>query len=339
MSIFNYFHQLEVKMKKVVSFLFVLLSFGNLTAQVIGQALLFDGVDDYVSLGNSTVFDVDTAVTYEAWIRPDTTSGFIFNKWVNFQEDKQIAYSGDRLTFYLHNAFSGVSLVSASSVPMHQYTHVAATYDGSMAKLYINGVFDTSKSVGFPVSNSAGVLYLAHNPDRFDNQSAFMGVIDEFRIWNIARSESDIQSTMNQTLNGNETGLIGYWKFDEGQGDTTADATSNGNNGTINGAVWIPGVSSAENNNDASTSFRILQNYPNPFNPTTSIRYSVSELTKISLKVFDVLGKEVATLVNEEKPAGSYEVEFNASRLPSGIYFYKLQAGSFVETKKMILMK
>jgi hypothetical protein len=326
-------------MKRVVSFLFVILSFGNLSAQVIGQALLFDGVDDYVSFGNSTVFNVDTAVTYEAWIRPETTSGFIFNKWVNFQEDKQMTYSGDKVTFYMHNAFSGVSLVSASSVPMHQYTHIAATYDGSVAKLYINGVFDTSKSVSSSVSNSVGVLYLAHNPDRFDVISPFKGVIDEFRIWNAARTESDIQSTMNQTLNGNETGLIGYWKFDEGQGDTTADATSNGNNGTISGAVWIPGVSSAENNNGASTSFRILQNYPNPFNPSTTITYFIPQRSNVELKVFDVLGNQVTILINEAKERGVYSVSFDASGLASGIYFYRLQADSFIETKKMILIK
>jgi hypothetical protein len=326
-------------MKKVVSFLFVILSFGSLSAQVIGQALLFDGVDDYVSLGNSIVFNVDTAVTYEAWIRPDSTSAFIFNKWVNFQEDKQMAYSGDKVTFYMHNVFSGVSLVSSSSISKHQYTHVAATYDGSTAILYINGVFDTSKSVGFPVSNSGGVLYLAHNPDRFDNQSAFMGVIDEFRIWNTARTESEIQSTMNQSLTGNEPGLIGYWKFDEGQGTITADATSNGNNGTISGAVWIPGISSTENENDIPDSYSILQNFPNPFNPATSIRYSVPELTKVSLRVYDVLGNEIATLVNEEKERGVYTVNFDASQLASGMYLYRLQAGSFVETKKMILLR
>jgi hypothetical protein len=79
--------------------------------------------------------------------------------------------------------------------------------------------------------------------------------------------------------------------------------------------------------------------YPNPFNPATTINYSVPEVSFISLKVFDVLGNEVATLVNEEKSSGSYKVEFNASTLPSGIYFYILQAGSFVSTKKMVLMK
>ena len=143
-------------MKTLLSIVFVISLFnGSLFAQVFGQALLFDGIADYVSFGSVAIFDIDTAVTYEAWIRPDTTSGFIFNKWVNFQEDKQMTYSGDKVTFYMHNAFGGVSLVSASSVPLHQYTHIAATYDGSTAKLYINGVLDTSKSVGNAVSNSA----------------------------------------------------------------------------------------------------------------------------------------------------------------------------------------
>jgi len=81
------------------------------------------------------------------------------------------------------------------------------------------------------------------------------------------------------------------------------------------------------------------QNYPNPFNPSTTIKYQIPELSFVTLKVYDVLGNEIATIVNGEKPAGSYEVEFDASTLPSGIYFYRLQAGSFAETKKMILMK
>jgi len=85
--------------------------------------------------------------------------------------------------------------------------------------------------------------------------------------------------------------------------------------------------------------FALLQNYPNPFNPTTTIRYSIPNSEFVTLKVYDVLGNEVATLVNEEKPAGSYEVEFKATELSSGIYFYKLQTNSFVETKKLVLLK
>lgn len=90
--------------------------------------------------------------------------------------------------------------------------------------------------------------------------------------------------------------------------------------------------------------FNLQQNYPNPFNPSTSIKYQIPELNFVTLKVYDVLGNEVATLVNEEKPAGEYEVIFDGTglihqTLPSGIYFYKLQAGNFVETKKMLMIK
>jgi N-acetylneuraminic acid mutarotase len=85
--------------------------------------------------------------------------------------------------------------------------------------------------------------------------------------------------------------------------------------------------------------FLLYQNYPNPFNPTTAIRYQIPELSFVTFKVYDVLGNEVVILVNEEKPTGSYEVEFDATALSSGIYFYRLQAGDFIETKKMVLMK
>lgn len=86
-------------------------------------------------------------------------------------------------------------------------------------------------------------------------------------------------------------------------------------------------------------SISLEQNYPNPFNPSTTIHFLVPSSEFVTLKVYDVLGNEVAILVNEEKPGGSYDVNFNADKLSSGIYLYKLQAGSFVETKKMILIK
>jgi photosystem II stability/assembly factor-like uncharacterized protein len=85
--------------------------------------------------------------------------------------------------------------------------------------------------------------------------------------------------------------------------------------------------------------YKLSQNYPNPFNPNTNIQYAVGSRQFVSLKVYDLLGREVTTLVNEEKPAGSYEVDFSASSLASGIYFYRLEAGSFIETKKLILLK
>jgi hypothetical protein len=87
------------------------------------------------------------------------------------------------------------------------------------------------------------------------------------------------------------------------------------------------------------TTYELSQNYPNPFNPNTKITYTIPEFGFVTLKVYDVLGSEVATFVNEEKPVGSYEVEWEARGSPSGVYFYQLTTGSFIETNKMILLK
>ena len=94
-----------------------------------------------------------------------------------------------------------------------------------------------------------------------------------------------------------------------------------------------------ELNQEIPKDFALYQNYPNPFNPRTKISYSIKDEGFVTLKVYDVLGNEVATLVDELRNAGSYEVDFDASQLSSGVYFYKLQAGDFVQAKKMLLMK
>ena len=93
------------------------------------------------------------------------------------------------------------------------------------------------------------------------------------------------------------------------------------------------------NENELPLSFDLKQNYPNPFNPATRIAFSISEKSFTTLKVYDILGNEVVTLVNEEKPAGTYEVNFDASKLSSGVYLYKLQSNSLVQTRKMLLLK
>jgi hypothetical protein len=98
-------------------------------------------------------------------------------------------------------------------------------------------------------------------------------------------------------------------------------------------------VTEAGDRETPPTKYALSQNFPNPFNPSTSFEFSVSGFGFVSLKVFDVLGREVATLVNEARPAGVYTIRWDASSFPSGVYFYRLQAGSFVDTKKLVLAK
>ena len=113
--------------------------------------------------------------------------------------------------------------------------------------------------------------------------------------------------------------------------------------GTILGKVYRRPYSQItsidEESKELFSNFELSQNYPNPFNLSTTISYQIPGREFVSLKVYDILGREIATLVNEEKPAGSYEMQFTGNGLTSGIYFYKLKAGNYSETKKMILIR
>ncbi len=117
---------------------------------------------------------------------------------------------------------------------------------------------------------------------------------------------------------------------------------SPGDSGVFNAWSMDISYSNATGVNDKGNTiiaYKLFQNYPNPFNPTTMINYSIPKTSLVTIKVYDILGKEVETLVNEQKAPGNYNIEFNANRLSSGIYFYRMQAGSFVSTKKLIILK
>ena len=146
-------------------------------------------------------------------------------------------------------------------------------------------------------------------------------------------SSQEVEVTFTPTEEIQYNGIIELSHNAQGSPDTV----------TVTGdGVIVPGV---EDELQPLT-FSLEQNYPNPFNPVTMIKYQISELSFVTIKVYDVLGNEIETLVDEYKLAGTYEVEFNAAshsgevrNLTSGVYFYKLVAGSFVETKKMLLLK
>ncbi len=105
------------------------------------------------------------------------------------------------------------------------------------------------------------------------------------------------------------------------------------------GEIRLVPVTSVEGDETLPEEFVLHQNYPNPFNPSTTFRYSIPQTSKVVIKVYDILGNEIATLMDEEKPVGTYELTWNAENLPSGVYFYQLKAGEYINTKKMILLK
>ena len=111
--------------------------------------------------------------------------------------------------------------------------------------------------------------------------------------------------------------------------------------GSYEGLVNFSGVTSVKQGgpNGVATQYQLLQNYPNPFNPSTKISYQLPVSSFVTLKIYDIIGREISTLVNERENAGQYEVTFDGSRLASGVYFYRIQAGTFSATKKFVLMK
>jgi hypothetical protein len=111
---------------------------------------------------------------------------------------------------------------------------------------------------------------------------------------------------------------------------TTPDIGADEFNGVVVGV---------EDEQQLPTEFALAQNYPNPFNPSTTFRYSIPTQSKVVINIYDILGNEIATLVNEEKPVGTYEITWYAASLSNGVYFYQLKAGSYIETKKMLLLK
>ena len=111
------------------------------------------------------------------------------------------------------------------------------------------------------------------------------------------------------------------------------------NTWSVMGDTPLSGVTDVKKTSDVVTTYNLDQNYPNPFNPTTTISFSIPQNGLVTLKIYDILGREVATLLNEEKNSGAYTLSFDASNLPSGTYIYSIHSGNYSSTKKMMLLK
>jgi hypothetical protein len=156
-----------------------------------------------------------------------------------------------------------------------------------------------------------------------------------------AQTNSDVQWSVfdngfSTSINNNSSILS---QIGEPLTGKSNNETSEVTGGFLAGIIILNSVTSINDNQNKPLSYELYQNFPNPFNPTTKIKYSIARASYVKLKIYDIIGSEVAELVNEEKPIGSYEVWLDGSKLASGVYIYRLQAGSFINTKKMILLK
>ncbi|MBN2281939.1 MAG: choice-of-anchor D domain-containing protein [Candidatus Marinimicrobia bacterium] len=217
------------------------------------QALDFDGTDDYVDCGNNASVQITgSALSVESWIyldnfEPNYWDGTIIDKWDATENGYGIRCGGNGiLSFNIGNGADWYEILSSSNaLALNTWTHVAGVYDGTNQNLYINGELVNSTNIGpITITNAAAINLRFGIGDLYPTR-ILDGKIDEVRIWNDARTQTEIQENMMKTLVGDEAGLAAYYRFDQMDGTTVYDMTSNGNNGTLTNmdanTVWIDG--------------------------------------------------------------------------------------------------
>ncbi len=274
------------------------------TTGKIGNALSFDGVNDYVTAsaitpGQLTVsawININSTATWQCIVERGDASNVGWHVYVN---------SGNRL----YSSLNGDAVYStAGTISTNTWYHVTVTWDGATVKHYTNGVQTASaalsslKDVG---SNTIIGTRLAGGP-----KLAFKGVIDDVRLYNRALSAAEIQALASGTLSK----------------DSNAE----------------PQADSPENS--LPQRFYLAQNYPNPFNPATVIPYELPEAVHVKLVVYDIVGRKIRTLVEAEEPAGFRHIVWDGAndaggRVPSGTYLVHIQAGPYKMARKITLMK
>jgi hypothetical protein len=201
--------------------------------------LSFDGTNDYVSIpsGINSNFS-GNRITVEGWFYP--TQSFAATELIGE------AFQGDgAITFALYSDYVGgaqkiiagfysstwVQPQSSINLSFNQWTHIAATYDQANIKIYVNGVLTCTQANTNPLPNGTERWLLGKC---WDCSNYFPGKMDEVRIWNVARTQTQIQNSMNSTISPTTSGLVGYYKMDEASGSSAADATGHGYTGTVN---------------------------------------------------------------------------------------------------------
>ena len=276
--------------------------------------------------------------------------------------------------FYFVDANNGWAINSSSS-PYKIYhttnggTDWAEQYSDNTAGGY-NAIQFTDLNNGWVVGDSAKILKTTNGGNNWVSvtntgispysRSKCLFFLDGNTGWigtNDGIADQNPNRILIYTTNGgsswtkqsplNNYGIFSVFFIDKNNGWITADQCVQNCSSADSLIIWqgaiyhfSDGLSGVDDgNNTVINNFDLLQNYPNPFNPTTVINYQVPKSGLITLKVYDILGREAATLVNKEQEAGRYSIKLSADNLSSGIYFYQLRAGSFIQTKKMIILK
>ncbi len=338
------------------------------------QSLRFNtletGEQGYINMGSPATLEVNNAMTLEAWIKPASPVGSSGEVEVLLNKEGEyelFRWSDGTIRWALATGNPHWKTINTYyHADENEWVHVAVTYDMNAAeptiKTYINGNLFHGTTGSGAITDFSSHL----NQDSFRiaareaSSSSYKGLVDEVRIWNVARLQSEIESTIADTLGPEfyttaDRGLIGYWRFDQiedlgvaGDGvDDIRDFSVNANHGDLVGDVVPSDITTdikAHTEHPLPDNFALHQNYPNPFNPTTQISYLLPEAADVELSIFNVQGQQIRVLVKERQVAGNRQLQWdgrsdNGLRVASGVYVYRLRVGSFVKSRKMLLLK
>lgn len=278
---------------------------------ILGNGLEFDGVDDYVQFAASPSFDINApAVSVSLWAKLSQLPAELSGSFCGlFDSD------ADQYAIYLDKGnkelrFKVTTTVSAErpGIPeadliSGEWIHLVGVYDGTAAKVYLNSVLKDSHPLTGNVKPGQ-VLMLGRNA--LVGPVYYKGNLDNIHVFGKALTQDEITDLYQNIKNVAIKDPVGVEE---------------------NLAETIP------------VSFSLSQNYPNPFNPQTKINYALPKAGVVTIKLYDILGKEVGIIENSFKNAGNYSVSFEASHLASGVYIYKMVSGDFSATKKLLLLK
>jgi hypothetical protein len=301
---------------------------------------------NYVGIPHQSSMVGFNNITIEGWVKVGgaTTPNTVLNKG-GTSFDYQLGINSSTTGNPFFRAGGTIVICTTATITTGVWTHLAVTSDGSSVKFYKDGTLVGTFATATTLGSSTNEMRIGRG-----GSDPGSGNIEELRLWSVARTQQQIDSNKcrkwRNTLSS-QTGLKAIWHFDS----TYTDSVSGYNGTPTSGSVGfdtvsfpVPGancnlVGIEPVGNIIPQSYSLNQNYPNPFNPSTTIKFGIPKAGFVELKVYDILGREVATLVEDPFEAGVYQVTFDASLLSSGVYFYSLRSGDFTETRKMLLIK
>lgn len=276
-------------------------------------------------------------VTIEGWVKigGTTTPNTVLNKGGS-SFDYQLGINATTANPFFR-AMGTIVLGSTINIPVGVWTHLAVVSNGTSVIFYVNGLPAQTVPTATTLGSSTNEMRIGRG-----GSDPSSGRLDEIRLWGVARTPAEIASNIcTKYISPSTTGLKAVWHLDSNFVDSVSgyNGSALGNVGfdTMTFCPIVTGISGKEIG--IPNSYKLEQNYPNPFNPTTNIQFSIPKSGYVEIKIYDMLGKEITTLVSDPYLAGTYIVSFNASSLPSGIYFYRISVNDFTDTKKLILLK